>query len=113
VEPYVLRNFREDFCCKKKNKASRYHQNRLQFSKESLCSFMNSAVNIEFVYLILVGINKFMDHYGSDTFKNYTKKKDKLRINKDRETTKVIMDNLEFKDHSLWNVDQASRDSTS
>jgi hypothetical protein len=43
---------------------------------------MTSAVNIEFVYLILVGINKFMDNYNSETFLNYKKKKDKLKIDK-------------------------------
>ena len=35
---------------------------RAEFSKESLCSFLNSAVNIEFVYIILVGINRFLDN---------------------------------------------------
>jgi hypothetical protein len=34
-----------------------------KFSEESLCSFLHSAKNIEFVYLILLGINSFMDNY--------------------------------------------------
>ena len=77
----------------------------MQFSKESLCSFLNSAVNIEFVYLILVGINKFMDNYNSQTFLNYTKRKDVLKIDKNQELTKVTMVNVEFKNQNLWNVD--------
>jgi len=32
-----------------------------QFSNEPLASFVNSAMNIEFVYTILLGINNFMD----------------------------------------------------
>jgi hypothetical protein len=84
----------------------------MQFSKESLCSFLNSAVNIEFVYLILVGINKFMDNYNSETFLNYTKRKDVLKIDKNQELTKVTMVNVEFKNQNLWNVDQSSRASS-
>ena len=30
----------------------------------SLCQFMNSAMNVEFVYLILIGINNFMENFG-------------------------------------------------
>lgn len=29
---------------------------KMKFSNESLCSFLNSSVNIEYVYLILTGI---------------------------------------------------------
>lgn len=59
---------------------------------------MNSAVNIEFVYLILVGINKFMDNYNSLTFLNHAnKKQDKLTIFKNEQLTKVTMVNVEFK----------------
>ena len=67
---------------------------------------MNSAVNIEFVYLILVGINNFMENYNSLTFNS--KKQDKLKISKNKEMTKVTMVNVEFKNKNLWNVDQTS-----
>lgn len=33
---------------------------KVDLSKESLCSFLNSSLNVEYVYLILVGIQKFM-----------------------------------------------------
>jgi hypothetical protein len=32
-----------------------------KFSSEPLCAFANSAMNIEFVYMILLGINNFLD----------------------------------------------------
>ena len=35
-----------------------------KYSSEPLCAFANSAMNIEFVYLILVGINNFMEIKG-------------------------------------------------
>lgn len=83
-EPYVLKNIKFSFKSETKiEKSKRDYMNRLQFSKESLCSFMNSVVNIEFVYIILVGINKFMENYNNDKiFLN--KKKDKLIIDKDK-----------------------------
>jgi len=34
---------------------------KVKFAKESLCQFLNSAINIEFVYMILVGINKLVE----------------------------------------------------
>ena len=46
-EPYIL----ESISCKKKKKV---------VNNESLCTFVNSAMNIEYVYLILVGINNFL-----------------------------------------------------
>lgn len=58
-----------ELCCKKKEKESRLdfkrnlkeeNEAKMRFSKESLCSFLNSSVNIEYVYLILTGIQKFM-----------------------------------------------------
>ena len=33
-----------------------------KFRKEGLNSFLNSAMNIEFVYLILLGVNNFMEN---------------------------------------------------
>jgi len=43
-----------------KSKLEQEKECKLKFSKESLCSFLNSSVNIEYVYLILTGIQKFM-----------------------------------------------------
>ena len=63
-EPYVWTKFTNSFkklCCKKKRNKEHL------FANESLCSFINSAMNIEFVYLILIGINNHMEDLG----KNY------------------------------------------
>jgi hypothetical protein len=46
-----------------------------------------------------------MDNYNSETFLNYTKRKDVLKIDKNKELTKVTMVNVEFKNQNLWNVD--------
>ena len=61
LEPFVFQEFKivikKYFCCTKKRSVK-----KLEFSDESLCSFMNSVANIEFVYLILLGINNFMEN---------------------------------------------------
>ena len=51
-EPYVFDQIKQLFKVRSKN---------TKFSEESLCQFVNSVMNIEFVYLILIGINNFYD----------------------------------------------------
>lgn len=53
----------------------------LKFSDESLCSFMNSAANIEFVYLILLGINNFMENQCNDDDNRLSRLKEELNFN--------------------------------
>lgn len=53
-EPYIWTNLRADLCLKKQSKATNY-------SKESLSYFINSSMNQEYVYLVLLGINTFFD----------------------------------------------------
>lgn len=52
-EPYIL--------SKIKNLWGSKLRKRENFTKESLDSFLYSALNIEFVYIILLGINNYMD----------------------------------------------------
>ena len=56
LEPYVFQVVKKDIlCCFYKKKAKKY-----KYSTQSLNSFLNSAMNIEYVSLILLGINNFM-----------------------------------------------------
>lgn len=48
--------------CKKKSNEEKKKIKKNKFSNEPLCSFVNSAFNIEFVYLILLSINTFMSN---------------------------------------------------
>jgi hypothetical protein len=64
-EPFVYNHFKQDV----KKFFSKFFKNdknavvkEEKFSNEPLCAFANSAMNIEFVYLILLGINNFMDN---------------------------------------------------
>jgi hypothetical protein len=57
-EPYVFEQFKRLF---KRNEACKAKK----FSEESLCNFVNSVMNIEFVYIILIGINNFYDRNDS------------------------------------------------
>ena len=59
LEPYVFQTFTEfvrGVCCFERCKKTKDRKPKVKFSEESLCSFLNSAMNIEFVSLILVGI---------------------------------------------------------
>lgn len=68
TEPYFWRHmvsdfknlFRRIFCflCSKPDNESK----KQRYSNEPLCAFANSAMNIEFVYLILLGVNNFMSN---------------------------------------------------
>jgi len=44
----------------KKSTSKKFKRKKVDLSKETLCSFLNSSLNVEYVYLILVGIQKFM-----------------------------------------------------
>ena len=69
TEPYFWKHFVYDtkrlltkiFCvCSRKGKITK--ERRGKFSDEPLCAFATSAMNIEFVYLILLGVNNFMNN---------------------------------------------------
>ena len=47
------------FCISQKRRSS---VKKVKFSDEPLCAFATSAMNIEFVYLILLGVNNFMNN---------------------------------------------------
>jgi hypothetical protein len=57
TEPYVWSHLKKDLrkvgCFKTKKDADK----KKKYSTESLATFINSAMNIEFVYIILLGIN--------------------------------------------------------
>ena len=59
-EPYVWQTMKLEI--NKMLKVKKKKKKSTACAKESLCSFLNSTCNIEFVYLILLGINNFMDH---------------------------------------------------
>ena len=58
--------------CKKNNRKRISEIEKPEYEGNSLCQFMNSAMNIEFVYLILVGINNFMENFGQDDEKSHS-----------------------------------------
>ena len=54
-EPFVMQLLLQLYCpCLKAG-------SKIKYNSESLCSFLNSAINIEYVYLILSGINKHLE----------------------------------------------------
>lgn len=100
-------------------------QFKIKFSNESLCSFLNSSVNIEYVYLILTGIQKFMlnsiENYqlqnGTDLERQNSVvskmskaskiKAEKLIIKKNKDKTVIDMVGINIDNtEDQWNVDR-------
>lgn len=58
IDPFLFKVLRKSFCGKRKKDGKT--EGKLEYFDESLLSFLNSALNVEFVYLILLGIKKFV-----------------------------------------------------
>lgn len=81
LEPFVFSTLVE--AVRKLCPVGKYHSKTL-YSKQALCSFVNSAMNIEYVYLILVGVNQFMDLSASDAVQE-----NKITIKKEKNKTNI------------------------
>lgn len=92
-EPIIWTNLKADvfslLCCSKTTK-------RAAYSRETLDSFLNSAMNIEYVYLLLVGISTYFDDKNIDG--------DKFKIETDKEQTKIIFNTIMLDQPAKWNV---------
>ena len=128
-EPYVFQTFKKEvrllvykarrYCSRDRSKscAKKPSEKQASFASASLCSFLNSAMNIELVYLILLGINHFMENQEmleteeatsararSDAVTSRLRRQNKVLINKDAERTKIILEDVQFENPDLWNV---------
>ena len=83
-EPYVfqrfLRDFRKLFCCSIVGKKQKFY-------KESLDSFLKSAMNLEYVYLILLGINRSFDRHQEDNDRSFVFQNYQIANNRDWNVT--------------------------
>ena len=70
-----------------------------KYTNQSLCSFLNSAMNIELVYLVIIGVNHFMEL--QEQCGNQVKK---LNVEKHDETIRVSFKKVNFANPELWNV---------
>ena len=90
----------------------------LKFDEDSLYSFMNSVMNIEYVYLILLGIQCMIEQsqdiinsqhlIASSISKNEVKdaSKKRIKIIKDKETSQITFCNIQYLNVKLWNAQQ-------
>lgn len=80
---------------------------RPKYAKEALCSFANSAMAVEFVYIILLGINSFMDNLN---VKKEQQKQDdnKISINLGPRTTTIVFDTIKFKNLATWDIERSA-----
>jgi len=67
-------------------------------------------MNIEFVYLILVGINSYFEQLDR---KPIAECQHRLEINQDMKSCEVIIKNVNVKNTTLWNVDKTNSEITS
>lgn len=96
---------------------------RVKFSKESLDSFLNSALDIEFVYMIFLGMNVFnnfsrgidsQDEGVSEVLYSEAKldfsyqSTEQRHQNALQNTLYLKLNNIKFKDIQKWDVDQSS-----
>ena len=112
-EPYVWNHFKQDvkyLFSRKLDGAAKQ-----KFSSKPLCAFANSAMNIEFVYLILLGINNFLDSRDarkSSLVMGTEKEKmtnSKLKIVNHGKSTNITFCDIKMKDIDKWNVDYQSK----
>ena len=103
LEPYVWNHFKKDFCSCFLSKKTKAAKNK--FSSEPLCAFANSAMNIEFVYQILLGTSYFLE---SRSLSPYEQKTSKLKIQNKGNETAITFCDIKFKDIKKWDVDQTS-----
>ena len=90
-EPYMFMALKESFCCFKTNQKKKY-------SSESLGSFVNSAMNIELVCLILVGVRHYMKSEESTT------EEEGYAVER-KSISKIAVSNIKFKNIEKWEVD--------
>ena len=127
-EPIVYQTFKSDLkilylkCVRSKKRKRREIVNKDQFAKEGLTQFMNSAMNIEFVYLILIGINTFMEDMGKkeqsheEVLSQRRGKKErvptmsKITMDKNQNSTKITFHEVKFADIQDWNIIKDSAD---
>lgn len=100
-EPYVFEQLKKIFKKTEQKKSDKY-------AEESLCHFVNSVMNIEFVYLILIGIDNFfgrnIDAISNDSKINITKGVDRITV--------LSISQVSYKDIDKWDVKEAPEDET-
>jgi hypothetical protein len=70
------------------------------FSSASLDAFLNSSMNVELVYMILLGINQFMQNLGEDRWVpgGAEDLQNKITIKQDKRNTKIDFHRIKFED---------------
>ena len=109
-EPYVFWHLKRDiykrcFCKRKLSKKS--IKNRPKFSRESLCSFANSAMAVEFVYIIILGVNAFMENMAHESEDQSAEGGNSISIKRDRTTTVINFKKVQFDQISQWDVEKS------
>ena len=112
LEPYVKNQIRrKGIKCLNRCRKNKIVDNKVvevagkfKYSSDSLNSFINSAINIEYVYLILSGINNFLNvnqNIKNDDFKKSLIEKSVKKGNR----LKLDITELQMENGSIWDVE--------
>ena len=96
-DPFIMKTLHEDL------KMSKRRKKKSNFSTQALCSFANSAMNVEYVYLILISVDTF---YGGEVPEN----SNQLTIKKDKDKTEVQFKYLQVDDNIDLDISKSETD---
>ena len=70
-----------------------------------LCSFLNSAMNNELLYIVLQGVNFFMEEMSNEEeIEIGSMKERRLIIEKDNKKTKLKFKKIQYKNPEKWDI---------
>lgn len=100
LEPFVFSTFRQEMT----TLCSGKHPKKMKYSAQALCSFANSAMNIEYVYLILVGVNQFMQTISEADQQGIMG--NEIKIKKSQKTTLIELKYIKLANLEQFDVDR-------
>lgn len=68
----------------------------IDYTNESLLTFLSSAMNVEFIYVILLSINGFMDDLAAQDSRQISESNNKMTIEKDGKGTRIRFDKIKL-----------------
>lgn len=105
-EPYVRESFKQDFmrCCRSKKKS------KLKYKSMSLNLFLNSAINIELVYIILSRITNFLENLAIvESDEQFDDRESRIVFEHYNRQTRLVLHEIKFENaNGKWDLKDKS-----